>query len=100
MVEVSEIEKKDAGGKASLPGEGASWLRSERDGLFFFKILFYFFRQRRREGEREGEKHQCVVCPPLFSPIFPLPPSPLVTVHLFFISMTLVIYCSFVCFVD
>ena len=28
--------------------------------LLFFKILF-IFRQRRREGEREGEKHQCVV---------------------------------------
>ena len=29
--------------------------------LFFFKILFIYFRQRGREGEREGEKHQCVV---------------------------------------
>ena len=28
--------------------------------LFFLKILF-IFRQRRREGEREGEKHECVV---------------------------------------
>ena len=28
---------------------------------FFFKILFIYFRQRGREGEREGEKHQCVV---------------------------------------
>ena len=27
---------------------------------FFLKILF-IFRQRGREGEREGEKHQCVV---------------------------------------
>ena len=27
---------------------------------FFFKILF-IFRQRVREGGREGEKHQCVV---------------------------------------
>ena len=29
----------------------------------FFKkyfILFYFFRQREKEGEREGDKHQCV----------------------------------------
>ena len=26
----------------------------------FFKILF-IFRQQGREGEREGEKHQCVV---------------------------------------
>ena len=31
-------------------------------GLFYFlKILFiYFFRERGREGRREGEKHQCV----------------------------------------
>ena len=32
--------------------------------LFFFKISFIFiFRERGREGEREGEKHQCVVAP-------------------------------------
>ena len=29
--------------------------------IFFFKDLFYFFRERGREGEREGKKHQCVV---------------------------------------
>ena len=30
--------------------------------FIFFKILFiYFRRERGREGEREGEKHQCVV---------------------------------------
>ena len=30
--------------------------------LFFFNILFiYFFREREREGEREGGKHPCVV---------------------------------------
>ena len=35
---------------------------SPLQGLFFFKILFiYLFRQRGRGGEREGEKHQCVV---------------------------------------
>ena len=28
--------------------------------IFFLKILF-IFRERRREGEREGEKYQCVV---------------------------------------
>ena len=29
---------------------------------FFFKIFYLFiFRERRREGEREGEKHQYVV---------------------------------------
>ena len=27
---------------------------------YFFKVLFIFFRERAREGEREGEKHQCV----------------------------------------
>ena len=30
--------------------------------FYFFKGFYYFiFRERRREGEREGEKHQCVV---------------------------------------
>ena len=29
--------------------------------LFFFKIFIYFFREMGREGEREGEEHQCVV---------------------------------------
>ena len=30
--------------------------------FFFFKRFYLFiFRERRREGEREGEKHQCVV---------------------------------------
>ena len=30
---------------------------------FFLKKIFYLFifRERGREGEREGEKHQCVV---------------------------------------
>ena len=34
----------------------------EKSRIFFF-LRFYLFisRQRRREGEREGEKHQCVV---------------------------------------
>ena len=36
---------------------------------------------------------------PLFPPISP-PTSPLVTVSLFFISLTLVIFCLLVCFVD
>ena len=27
----------------------------------FKNILFLYFRQRRSEGESEGEKHQCVV---------------------------------------
>ena len=30
--------------------------------FFFFKILFIFiFRERGREGERKGEKYQCVL---------------------------------------
>ena len=36
--------------------------RISRQGLYFFiRFYFTFFRQRGREGEREGEKHQCVV---------------------------------------
>ena len=33
--------------------------------FFFFNLRFYLFisRQRRREGKREGAKHQCVVAP-------------------------------------
>ena len=30
-------------------------------GIFFLKKYLFIFRERRREGEREGEKHQCVV---------------------------------------
>ena len=29
--------------------------------LFFLRLYLFIFRQRRRWGEREGEKHQCVV---------------------------------------
>ena len=29
--------------------------------IHFFKDFIYSFLERRREGEREGEKHQCVV---------------------------------------
>ena len=29
--------------------------------LLFFKDFVYIFRERERTGEREGEKHQCVV---------------------------------------
>ena len=30
-------------------------------GIFFQRFYLFIFRQRGREGEREGEKHQCVV---------------------------------------
>ena len=29
--------------------------------IFFKKYFIYFFRERGKEGEREGEKHQCVM---------------------------------------
>ena len=29
--------------------------------IFLKKIFYFIFRQRGMEGEREGEKHQCVV---------------------------------------
>ena len=29
--------------------------------FFFFKIYLFIFRERGREGERDGEKHPCVV---------------------------------------
>ena len=31
------------------------------NGVFFFKDFIYFFLERGRKGQREGEKHQCVV---------------------------------------
>ena len=30
-------------------------------GSFFKRFYLFIFRERGREGEREGEKHQCVV---------------------------------------
>ena len=36
-------------------------LSSYRTFLFFLDYLFIIFRERERAGEREGEKHQCVV---------------------------------------
>ena len=29
--------------------------------IYFLKKILFIFRQRRREGQREGRKHQCVV---------------------------------------
>ena len=37
-----------------------SFLLNHKDS-FLKKILFAYFRQKGREGEREGEKHYCVV---------------------------------------
>ena len=39
--------------------------------LFFKDFVLFIFRERRKEGEREGEKHQCVVAshvPPNWGP--------------------------------
>ena len=38
--------------------------------LFFLKILFIYFKQRGREGEREGEKYLCgcLSCTPYWGP--------------------------------
>ena len=39
-----------------------AWCQSEVFVLFyFFKDVIYLFLERGGEGEREGEKHQCVV---------------------------------------
>ena len=32
-----------------------------QSSIYFFQFRFFYFRERGREGEREGEKHQCVV---------------------------------------
>ena len=48
-----------------------SFLRTEiRHGYILSPLLFFFFKilltyLERGEGEREGEKHQCVVAPPM-----------------------------------
>ena len=36
-------------------------VKSKDNYLLFIKILFIYLLERGREGEREGEKHQCVV---------------------------------------
>ena len=41
-----------------------SWIKNwwkKTNGVFFLRFCLFIFRERRREGEREGEKHQCVV---------------------------------------
>ena len=35
--------------------------RVGKQGNFKKRFYLFIFRQKRREGEREGEKHQCVV---------------------------------------
>ena len=46
-------------GQCVFPAKG---LGRDRELLFFFLRLYLFiFRERGKEGEREGEKHQCVV---------------------------------------
>ena len=52
--------------------ESMLWLHvSEFPSFFFFFKILFIFRQRGMEGEREGEKHQCVVAshvPPYWGP--------------------------------
>ena len=41
--------------------------------MFFFNKILFIFRQREKEGEREGGKHQCVVAshmPPTEDPAY------------------------------
>ena len=40
---------------------GNFFRKAEIFTLFLFKDFIYFLRERGREGERDGEKHQCVV---------------------------------------
>ena len=40
-------------------------LTSYFQSIFFFLKISFIFRQRGREGEREGGKHQCVVASPI-----------------------------------
>ena len=42
---------------------------------FFFKDFIYLFLEKGREGEREGEKHQCVIASHVF-PFGDLAPKP------------------------
>ena len=53
----TEMQKKDQKLKRTNKSNRQS------DKLLFKKILF-IFRQRGKEGEREGEKHQCMVASP------------------------------------
>ena len=38
-----------------------SWGANRHVCVFFKRFYLFIFRERRKEGEREGEKHQCVV---------------------------------------
>ena len=35
--------------------------KSRSNSFFFFLKILFIFRERGKEGEREGEKHQCVI---------------------------------------
>ena len=66
---VSSTEMKCSGELVSLEAMNKdSWLYSqvllviENTKVFFFlRFCLFMFRERGREEEREGEKHQCVV---------------------------------------
>ena len=48
-------------GRGELLQRGGSFQVWINWGFFFFKDFIYLFLERGREGEREGEKHHCVV---------------------------------------
>ena len=53
----------------SLTTDSISFIVVDNSGILlilFFKGFVYLFRERGREGEREGDKHQCVVAPHVF----------------------------------
>ena len=53
----------------SLTTDSISFIVVDKSGILlilFFKGFVYLFRERGREGEREGDKHQCVVAPHVF----------------------------------
>ena len=54
-------EKVPLGGNKKIKLAYISESYPERDFFFFGRLYLFHFLERRREKEREGEKHQCVV---------------------------------------
>ena len=44
-----------------LRTQGSDLSLLDERGIFFLRLYLFLFRQRGREGEREGGKHQCMV---------------------------------------